>query len=328
MRALVTGGTGFVGGAVARELLDRGHSVRAFARASSKTRALEAFGVEIARGDVLDRDSFTAALAGCDTLFHAAAIYEMYIPDREALMRTEIEGTRNAFEAALAAGVGNVVYTSTSACVGERRGETGNEQTAHRGYHLNDYEEAKYKAELVAREYAERIPTVTIRPAAVLGPGDLKPTGTSIVNFLNGKLPAIFHGVLTYVAINDVAAAHVLAAEQERRGETYCLAESVLTTGELFRMLADLSGRRRPLTVPAWIAGIYANYEEWKAGRTGKPPLMTKASYRLATHGFRVDGSRAARELGFTYTSVETTLREALEWYWTNGLLSKRPACV
>jgi len=328
MRALVTGGTGFVGGAVTRELLDRGHSVRVFARDGSKSAALESVGVEIARGDILDRDSLTTALIGCDALFHAAAIYEMYVPDREVLMRTEIDGTRNAFEAALAAGVRRVVYTSTSACVGERRGETGNEETLHRGYYLYDYEEAKHKAELVAREYADRIPTVTIRPAAVIGPGDLKATGTSMVNFLNGRLPAIFPGVLSYVAINDVAAAHVSAAEQGHWGETYCLAESILTIRELFRTLADLSGRKPPFTVPAWMAGIYARFEEWKARRTGNPPLMTRASFRLATHGFRIDGAKASRELGITYTPVPEALREAIAWYWTNGLLSVRPACV
>ncbi len=329
MRALVTGGTGFVGGVIVRKLLGRGVSVRVLARVSSDTTGLdEEPGVEIARGDILDRDSVALALEDCDILYHAAAIYEMFTTDRDKLMRTEIEGTRNAFEAALAAGVGRVVYTSTSACVGERRGETGNEETEHRGYFLTLYEEAKYRAELVAREFGERLRVAIIRPAAVLGPGDLKPTGQSIVEFLSGKLPAIFPGVLTYVASDDVAEGHIRAAEREKWGETYCLAARALSTEEFFQMIGELAGVRRPVKVPAWMAGLFASLEEWKARRTGHPPLLTKAAFRLATHGFRVDGTKARRELGIEYTPVEQALREAIRWYWCEGLLTREPKCV
>lgn len=328
MKALVTGGTGFVGGAVVRELLRRGHQVRVLARASSKTEALEQLGVEIARGDILDRASLTAALGGCDTLFHAAAIYEMWVPDEDVLMRTEIEGTANAMEAALAAGVSQVVYTSTGATIGEPKGVTGDEQTPHRGYFLTPYERAKYEAEQAAKSYGDRLGIVFLHPAAVLGPGDLKPTGQSLVNLLNGRFPALFSGTLTFADIGDVAAAHAIAAEKQKWGEHYIVAAQTMTTVEFFDLACRLAGLRRPPVVPGFIASLFARYEEWKARRGGQAPLMTRGSFDLAAHGFRVDGSKAARELGLRYEPVEESLRRAFQWYWDQGLLERKPACV
>ncbi len=328
MNALVTGGTGFVGGAIVRELLRRGHRVRVLARPTSKTAALEKLGVEIARGDILDRGSIERALDGCDTLFHAAAIYETWVRDKDLLMRTEVEGTRNALEAALKAGVRRAVYTSTAACVGERRGETGTETTPHRGYFLTAYEEAKYRAEQAAREYAGRLPMVIVQPAAVTGPGDLKPTGQAVIDMINGRFPALFHGVLTFVDAGDAARGHVAAAERERWGETFILAAEILTTREFFGMVAELAGVRRPPFVPAFTAGWFARFEEARARRTGRRPVLTMDSFRIARHGFRVDGSKAARELGIRYRPIRDSSRDAIRWYWEQGLLKRRPACA
>jgi len=328
MKALVTGGTGFVGGAIVRELLRRGHEVRVLARSVSNTAALEALGVEITRGNILDGGSLAAALAGRDVLFHAAAIYEFWTPDRAALMRTEIEGTRNALEAALDAGVSRVVYTSTAVCLGEARGAVATEETVHRGYFLSPYEEAKYGAELVAKQYRDRLGVAIIKPAGVLGPGDLKPSGTSIVALINGRFPALFHGALTFVAVSDVALGHVLAAEQEKFGEDYILAAEVLTTAEFYGVIAELAGVKRPPLIPGLLVDLFAGYEEWKARRTGRVPLISKNAFRTTAHGFRADGSKAARELGLTYTPIRDTLRDAINWYWKQGLLTREPACI
>lgn len=328
MRALVTGGTGFVGGSIVRHLLKRGHGVRVLARPSSRTEGVEQQGVEIARGDILERASITAALDGCDTLFHAAAIYELWTPDNSALTRTEVEGTRNALEAAIEAGVSNVVYTSTGACVGERRGVTGDESTTHRGYFLTRYEEAKHRAEQVARGYMSRLNLVIIQPAAVIGPGDRKPTGDGVMKLLNGRFPSLFDGTLTFVDINDAGLGHVLAAELRQWGETYILAAATQSNREFFGTVCRLAGVKMPPFVPRFLAGWFASFEEWKSRRTGRPPLVSKDSFRLTAHGFRVSGARAARELGLHYTPPEDSIHAALEWYWNQGLLRRKPDCV
>ena len=328
MKALVTGGTGFVGGAVVQSLLRRGHEVRVLARTASKTGQLRELGVNVAYGDILNAASITNALEGCDTLFHAAAIYEFRAPDRELLARTAEEGTRNAMEAALAAGVARVVYTSTGAAIGEPRGAVGTEETIHRGYFLNPYEEAKFRAEEVAKQYRDRLKIAVIKPAAVLGPGDLKATGQMIVNLLNGRIPGLFAGDVTFVHVGDVAAAHVLSAEQERWGEDYIAAAEVAPVVDILHLACRLGGIQPPPVVPRFAARWFAMFEEWKARRTGNPPLVSREMFELVAHGFRVDGSKAARELGIHYTPINESLDQAIRWYWEQGLLENKPACV
>ena len=215
MRALVTGGTGFVGGALVRALVASGAQVRVLARPTSQTEALEDLGVEIVRGDILVRASIEAALEGCDTLFHAAALYDLWRLDEAELLATETEGTRNAMAAALAVGVAKVVYTSTAVCIGEAKGQVATETTAHRGYFLSRYEKAKRAAEQVAFAYMDKgVPLICVQPAAIYGPGDRKPTGRFITSLLNGRVPALFSGWVSLVYIDDAARGHVLAAEK------------------------------------------------------------------------------------------------------------------
>lgn len=328
MAALVTGGTGHVGSAIVRELVGRGERVRVLARRSSRTEELGRLGVEIAYGDILDRTSIEAALEGCDTLYHAAAIYEFWIRDERALVRTEVEGTRNALEAALRRGVSKVVYTSTALTVGERRGAVGNEQTRRRPYYLSRYERAKVEAERVALEYLARgLAVVVIQPAAVIGPGDLKPTGQGILNVLNGRIPALFPGTATVVDVDDVAAAHVAAAARPA-GERYLVAAESVSAPEFFGVACELAGRPRLPMVPAPVARLFAEFEELRARLTGRPPRLTREALRLLVHGFRLDGSKAARELGLRYRPYRESLRRAICWYWQQGLLERRPACA
>ncbi len=328
MRALVTGGTGFVGGALVRALVAGGAYVRVLARATSRTETLEALGVEIVRGDILVRPSIEAALAGCDTLFHTAALYDLWGLDAAELLATETEGTANAMAAALAVGVGTVVYTSTAACIGEAQGRVATETTVHRGYFLSSYEKAKYAAEQVAFAYADKgAPLICVQPAAIYGPGDRKPTGRFIINLLNGRVPALFAGWVSLVYIDDAARGHVLAAENGRVGERYILAGTVGKLTKLGQRVCRLAGRRSPLTIPAPLAAPYALGGEALSRLTRRPPVLSWETYRLTAHGFRANGSRAAAELGLTYTDPEEGLTRTINWYWEQGLLRRRPAC-
>lgn len=325
---LVTGGTGFVGGAIVRELLKRGERVRVLARPTSNTAPIEALGVEIARGDILDQDSLVRAMDGCRRVFHAAAVYETWTRDVDAMKRAAVEGTRNAMEAALTACVEKVVYTSTAATIGERKGEIGTEQTTHRGYFLAPYEEAKYEAAQVVHAYVDRgCPVVSIAPAGVLGPGDLKATGQGIVELINGQQPALFPGTLSYVDIDDVATGHVLAAEKPP-GELYILSAGIASIREIFGGACELAGVKTPPFIPIFVAQLYARIEEFRARLTGGRPGLARASVEILAHGLRMDGSKAARELGLEYRSLDDSLRRAIQWYWDQGLLKRKPACV
>jgi dihydroflavonol-4-reductase len=328
MTALVTGGTGFVGGAIVRSLRARGRDVRVLARPTSETAHLDPLGVEIARGDVLDRDSVLRALDGCDTLYHAAAPFDFWLPDT-GVLRTTTVGTRNVMEAALAAGVSRVVYTSAASTIGERRGEVGDERTVHRGYHVTPYERAEYQAEQIARSYLERgLPLVTVNPASVYGPGNFKPVGRAMINAVNGRIPAIFEGAVSYVYIDDAGEGHALAAERGVVGERYILSGPPVSMSAWMSLLCRLAGVRTPPRIPVVSARLYAEAGEALSRLTHKPPVLPRGLLLICAHGFRVSGLRAERELGLHYTPLEEGLRRTLAWYWEQGLLKRKPACV
>ena len=228
MSILVTGGTGFVGGAIVRALVKQNGHVSVLARQTSKTEHLTAQGVEIIHGDILNRASIEAAVQDCDTLYHAAALYDLWGLDEYSLIQTEVEGTRNVLEAALKHDIKKVIYTSTSLTIGERKGEIGTETTEHRGYFLSKYEQAKFEAEQVALSYLDKgLNIIIVNPAGVYGPGDLKPTGRTIINLLNGRYPTLFKGINSLVYIDDVGIGHVLAADKGRSGERYILCDRI-----------------------------------------------------------------------------------------------------
>ena len=328
MTILVTGGTGFVGGALVRALVERGARVRVLARPTSRTEHLEELDVEIARGDLFDPASILTALEDCDTLYHTAALYDLWGLDESAVMRTECEGTRNVLEAAGQMQVERIVYTSTALVIGERRGEVGTEATQHRGYFLSIYERAKFEADRIVGEYLDRgLPIVTVNPAGVYGPGDFKPSGRMVIDLLNGRVPALFRGVTSLVYLDDVARGHILAAKG-CVGERYILCGQTAPLAFLSRAIGRLGGVRVPSTIPAALASPYALLGEWISRLTKRPPVLSRETFRLVAHGFRVDGSRAEKELGLEYTALEEGLRAAIRWYGENGRLKHRPACA
>jgi dihydroflavonol-4-reductase len=326
MNALVTGGTGYVGGAIARALRARGDAVRVLARPTSRIDHLQREGIEIATGDILDEASVYAALDGCDTLFHAAAIYKFWAADPSALIRTDVEGTRHVLSAARRRGIHKVVYTSSTRAIGERAGEVGSETTRHSGTFQTVYDEAKYRAELVAHDLArEGLPIVIVNPSGVFGPGGVGDTSEALVKALNGKLPMVLHGLVSLVYVDDAVAGHLLAAERGRPGERYILSGGNVDAADWIRQGCMLVGVRRPIAGPTAGARLATPLMEAFARLTGTNPLVSGDTVRMLSHGSRMDGSRAARELGVTYTPLETGLRRAIQWYWESGLIGTRP---
>lgn len=328
MSVLVTGGTGFVGGAIVRALKKQGFTVRVLARKTSRIEHLKAQGIEIAYGDVLDKGSLEAALKGCDALYHAAALYDLWGLSERQLMQAECEGTRNAMEAALASNISKVIYTSTALTIGEQKGNIGTENTKHRGYFLSKYERAKFEAEQIAASYLNKgLPIIMVNPAGVYGPGDLKPSGRAIIDLINGHMPALFKGTNSLVYLDDAGTGHVLAANKGKVGERYILSGNIVTLNEWGRLLCRLSGAKMPPSVPTLVSGMYASFGEMVSRFTQHPPVLSWETFRTVSYGFQVDGSKAAKELGIEYTPLEEGLRKTINWYWEQGLLKLKPAC-
>jgi dihydroflavonol-4-reductase len=314
---LVTGASGFLGWHVARLLLERGHRVRALVRPGSKVDGLD---IDIAVGDLRDPASLAHAANGCGLVFHVAADYRLWARDPRDLYGSNVEGTRNLLEAARAAAVERIVYTSTVGCMGFRRGGTGDETTpvtlADMAGH---YKRSKFMAEQVALEFARGgFPVVIVNPTAPVGSHDVKPTPTGkiVLDFLNGDMRAFIDTGLNVVDVRDCAEGHLLAAERGRAGERYILGSENMTLAGILRELAAITGRKAPSArlpyAVAWVAGACST---GLASLTGKPPRVPLEAVRMARKKMWVTDGKARRELGYKPAPARVALEQAVEWF-------------
>lgn len=332
MKALVTGGTGFVGSHVVRALLEDRVAVRALVRPGSDRRALVGLAVEVVTGDLTDPPSLAAALAGIEVLYHVAADYRLWAPDPAVLYRVNVEGTRALLRAAEAAGVSRVVYTSSVGALGlPPDGRPGTEETPVRLEDMvGDYKRSKFLAEREARAAAGRgLPVVIVNPSAPVGPWDWKPTptGRMLVDYLRGRMLAYLETGLNVVHVRDVARGHLLAAARGRAGERYILghAEGNLALRAIFERLAPYTGVPAPrVRLPYGAAMALATGSEAVARVTGREPLVARTAVRMAAKRMYFDPSRAVQELGLPQTPVDVALRDAVDWFWSNGYASRR----
>ncbi|HEX4274014.1 MAG TPA: hopanoid-associated sugar epimerase [Bryobacteraceae bacterium] len=317
---LVTGASGFVGWHVARLLLERGHKVRALARASSSISELD---VEVVTGDLRDPGSLARAAAGCELVFHVAADYRLWSKNPAELYQSNVDGTRNMLSAAKAAGVERVVYTSTVGCIGIPANGIGDEtQPVSVNEMSGDYKRSKFLAEQVALELArDGFPVVIVNPTAPMGDHDFKPTPTGQIvrDFLHGALPAYIDTGLNVVHVRDVALGHLLACEHGQAGERYILGAANMTLGQILQELGRITGRKAPTTeLPYFVAYAAGLATTAWAQITGTPPRAPLEAVRMAKKKMWVSHEKAARELGYSPCPPEGALRDAVGWFERN----------
>ncbi|CBE67130.1 MAG: NAD-dependent epimerase/dehydratase family protein [Candidatus Methylomirabilis oxygeniifera] len=329
MLTLVTGGTGFVGAAVVRLLLSEGYSVRALARHGSDLRNLDGLDVDLAFGDLLDKESLRQACKGCRRLYHVGAHYSLWEPSPEVFYRINVDGTRNLLEVAIEEGVERVVYTSTVGALGYREdGGPANEETpVSLDQMIGHYKRSKFLAEEEARKAALRgLPIVIVNPSTPVGPRDIKPTPTGriIVDFLNRRMPAYIDTGLNFIDVDDVAKGHLLAAERGRVGERYILGRSNLTLQRLFAVLGQIAKLPPPrVRLPYRLIVPLAYGNHWLSSFTRKPPRIPLEGVKMAKRRMFFDASKAVRELGLPQSPIERALEEAVRWFTDHGYVAK-----
>ena len=325
-RVFITGGSGFVGGALLSRLVERGDEVVALARSDAAERAVTGRGARAVRGDVLDEDTLAANMDGCALLFHVAGINTMCPTDPAALFHVNVRGAEAAVRAAARAGVPRVVLTSSAASLGEAVGTVGREDSPHRGSFLSVYERSKHEGESAAFAAARRagVELVSINPSSVQGPGRAGGTGKIMIAYLNGRLRAFVDTTISLVDIADCVEGHVLGAERGRPGERYVLNGATFSSHEALEIVSGLSGVRHHVRLlPPPVARAAGTLVEGAFRVRGKAPPVCREMVRTLLHGHRYDGSRAARELGLRYTPVEETFRRTIEWAAMEGLVSR-----
>lgn len=322
MKTLVTGATGFLGSAIVRELLKDGRDVRVLVRSGADTENIDGLEVERACGDLCDKDSLKNALEGCDVLYHTAAYYSLWDKNKRLIYDINVEGTRNILQTALDLGITKTVYTSTVGCIGLlANGNAATEDTPFDPATLsNDYKRSKYQAEQVAKEFSQNgLSLVIVNPSTPIGPRDIKPTPTGkiVLDFLNRKMPAYIDTGLNLIDVGDCARGHLLAEEKGRPGERYILGNRNMSLKEILLMLEKITGLKAPkIKMPYWVAFTAGWVSDAISDHvTGKPPAVPLAGVRMAKYFMYFDASKAVRELGLPQNSIETALREAVQWF-------------
>jgi dihydroflavonol-4-reductase len=325
---LVTGVSGFLGSAVARAFAAAGHPVRGVARASSDRTNLADFPGELVGADLRDAAAVTRAMAGAGALVHVAADYRLWARDPEEIVRNNEGTTRIVMDAALAAGVERVVYTSSVATLlPDPDGAADETRAATPATVVGAYKRSKVVAErLVERLIAERgLPAVIVNPSTPIGPRDVKPTPTGriIVEAASGRMPAFVDSGLNLVHVDDVARGHVLAFERGRVGDRYILGGEDVALGAMLAEVARLVGRKPP-TVALPRAPLYplAWANEQLAKVTGKEPFLTLDGLRMSKHHMFYSSAKAARELGYRARDYREALADAVAWFRAHGMVA------
>lgn len=326
--SLVTGVSGFVGAAVARRLADSGVRVRGLVRATSARTNLTDFPGDLVEGDARDPAAMARAMQGVRHLFHVAADYRIWARDPAEITRNNLSSTAAVMDAALAAGVERIVYTSSVATLRPDDAAPADEtRPATVDQAVGAYKRSKVAAErLVERMVAEQgLPAVIVNPSTPIGPRDARPTPTGriVIEAASGRMPAFVESGLNLVHVDDVAEGHLLALERGKIGERYILGGQDVSLREMLGDVARLTGRapptvalpRAPLFPLAW-----AN--EQLARLTGKEPFLTLDGLRMAAHNMYFSSAKAERHLGYRARPYAQGLAEAIAWFRQAGMLA------
>lgn len=325
--AFVTGGTGFLGAAVVRNLLAKGLKVRALARKGSDLRNLQGLtGLELVTGDLHDHAALREGTRGCRYAVHCAADYRIWVSDARPLYRANVEGTENVIRAAARSGVERIVHCSSVAAVRPPHGrEVADEASEYSGAEevVGDYKKSKYLSDLLARRLGgEGLPVVVVNPAAPIGPRDVKPTPTGriVTDFINGRMPSYIDTGMNVVHVDDCAEGHWLAATKGRVGERYILGGDNLTLKQVLDLLAQATGRPAPrFKTPYPVAFAFAAADSFVARLRGTQPRAPLDAVRMAKHYMWYSSAKAQRELGYRHRPAFDALRDAADWFAANG---------
>ncbi|MFL5894502.1 MAG: NAD-dependent epimerase/dehydratase family protein [Thermoleophilaceae bacterium] len=313
---LVTGGTGFLGTAVVQALLDRGDDVRVMARSGALPPVLADGGVEVVRGDVLDRRAVRRALRGIERVFHTAGLTSLRAVDRERCFQVNVRGTKIVLEECLRAGVERVVHTSSASAVGPAppRQAADETQLFTAGRLGIAYVNSKHEAEAEAmRLAAHGLPLVCVNPTFVLGPGDShRSSGALVRRYMLGRIPMYVPGGLNVVDVRDVADGHLRADRRGKVGERYILGGRNYNWDRLFADLGRLSGvAPPPLRLPGPVALRMVQAAE--AARLPSPVGVDEV--KSASLWWTYKNAKARRELGFRPRPHEETLEQTVAWW-------------
>lgn len=306
MRVLLTGGTGYLGRAIARAVVDRGHELVVFARTASRS----GVGGTAFDGDIRDRAAVDRAAAGCDAIIHTAALVSIWRRRRQDFDDVNVGGLRNVIAAAAAHNVRRIVYTSSFLALPPAGRTTTIE--------ANDYQRTKVAADHVAADAVQGgCPLVRVYPGVIYGPGAITEgnlLGRLIADHLKRKLPALIgpENPWSFAYVDDVARGHCAALERGAAGSRYALGGDNAPPQRAFEIVQQLTGRRPPRRMPFPVATALGAAEELRVSIFGGLPLVTRGAVEIFRHDWSLDSSDAIRDLGYTQTPLADGIRRTV----------------
>ena len=300
MKYFITGATGFVGSALARQLRAAGHEVHASVRNLDKAKELEAVGVKLFRGDVTDKESMREAMRGVDGVYHVAGWYKIGTKDQSDGEKVNIQGTRNVLELMQELKIPKGVYTSSLVVNSDTKSKVMDESYRFTGKHLSEYDRTKAVAHDIANEFiANGLPLVIVMPGVIYGPGDTSILRANIHDFLSQKLPMLpTQTAYCWAHVDDIVQGHILAMEKGKTGESYIIAGEPYAVVDAFKLASQITGKRAPGVVShnvmKALSVIVKPFDNFL------PETYTSEGLReVAGPTYLGDNSKAKQELGY-----------------------------
>lgn len=327
MKILVTGADGLLGSNLVRELISRGHTVRAFVQPKRQQKTLEGLPIEKFQGDLLNRNEVIEAAKSCDAIIHCAASTSVWPTRNDFINKVNIDGTKSITEAVKQNKIQRFVYVGTANSFGfgskQKPGVEGNPyKSAHYGL---DYMDSKFKAQqFILNEVKENgLPAIIVNPTFMFGPYDSNPSsGAMIVALYKGKVPGYTSGGRNYVCAKDAAFAIANALTKGRIGECYILGNQNLSYKEAFGKIAATIGVKSPgISIPSAFAKIYGLIGSLLGKISGKAPAISYPLSQIACDEHYFSAAKAVKELELPQTPIEVGIKDCFEWLKENGYL-------
>lgn len=326
LRAFVTGGTGFVGTKLLRQLLERDWEVTALVRGTSPLEGMENLNIKRVAGDITDAQSLIEAIPqDIDCVYHVAASTSVWSRNKDLQTRINVDGTRNVVAATLKAGAKRFIHTSSFVVWGFHKELLTEESPRLENADWINYVRTKHEAENIVTEAVEKqsLDAVIVNPAHILGPGDRHNWSRMIRLVNNDALPGVPPGGGAFADVREVARAHIQAFHHGKTGQNYILGGEDTMFLEVVKMIGEILDCKVPRRAsPAWLLKAVARFNVLWSAISGKEPDLTPEGAAMITRHISCDSSKAQQALGYRFTPVRTLLEDTCEWMRSKGMLN------
>lgn len=326
MKALVTGGTGFLGINLIKQLIKLNWQVTVLHRASSNLTDLQELDISYMEADLLDKNQLMAIIPdGIDAIFHLAGDTNMWRKNNHRQYQSNVVASRHIAEVAIAKKIGRFIHTSSIAAYGFHSRVIDESTPSTALISGVNYLKTKFLGEqAVKRLVSEQgLDAVFLNPCAIMGPFDRNNWSQLFTMIKQGTLPGVPPGEGSYCHVREVAAAHIAAYHQGRRGENYILAGADCSFLQVVAKIGELLQQPTPdKPLPAWILKVLGRVSYWRSLITNKEPDMTPEKALMVTERVIASSAKAVKELNYKDdVTIDEMLADCFNWMRSEKLI-------